>query len=268
MSLFVPKYFLHVDLLVPESNQKEFENAVSLFQKEDSFHRVDPSNTWKLVFGLRTPDHFTTPLLDPVEDKHLKGIQKRPGRIRDVLRKAHEGSRQVFRYIHLWSIPDSEELNVAELMNACADDFLYMKIDALVAREIQNLVVQMEFPGVDVDIKNVPEPGKGEFVRVIRQFRTKDLGTYVYNVPALLPALAAAKWTTFGHYESATGLLNRFTEFWHTPDGGEESHHRESMAAAFKHAKPDTYLQKAKEIWNEVDALDPAEKRERLVRYI
>jgi|HubBroStandDraft_1064217.scaffolds.fasta_scaffold11479_2 hypothetical protein len=273
MSLYIPSYFLHVDIIVPEGNRDAFQKQMANFLRLDGFRRLDPANQWSLVLALRTPDPFATQLLEAVGGAHEDGIEKQGGRVRDVLERGNKGtSRQVYRYVHLWNIPDTNDLNVAAIMNACADDPVYMALDALVAREIQDLVVQIEWPSADV-ATNAPTPGNGEFVRVRRQFKSKDLGAYVYNVPSLLPALARAGWTSFGHYESATGLLNTFTEFWHTNRSARNSHLLETMSNAFgpppeNPKAPTNDTQAASIIWNKIKDLDPYEKRERLIQYL
>jgi hypothetical protein len=215
-----------VDLIVPEAQAKEFEQKVGEFlnrgadQGRGAFKYYDEKFDYLLVLALKTPEPF---IYEGNERKlATKHVEIRDRRLRyaeqDVPVPMH-------RYVHLWHVPDVEDLDFANVMRRSADDPLYVEIDKRVTREIQNFVARVQW------LRQVPEDANGKrYVRVTRQFTAADLGTYLFKVGALFPALRNSGWHPIGHYQNITGPLNTVTEFWQTRDG---DHHLDSMGGSF-----------------------------------
>jgi hypothetical protein len=191
-------YFLHVELLVTEDKAPEFEAQVREFIERGAFRRFDPTADLRIVGGLRTPKPF----------------EYRPepsgGEEGQVLTRDPLGGQRVYRYVNLWTVQSLAGLDLAPIMNASADDDLYIAIDKLVASEVQEFVVRMKWPG-DEPVKRLD----GSFVRVTRHFyNSRDLNVYTYDVPVIRPLQEKNGIRNIGYFQTATGRLETVTEFW------------------------------------------------------
>lgn len=202
------EYALHDDILVAESDAKEFETLVREFIEAGSFERLDRDYNATLITALRTPEPF------------LYAGHRRPHNFAAV-RDNRIGERTaVYRYVNVHTIPALQELDIAGIMARCADDALYTRINALVVRELQNFVTRVKAP---MD-RQIPVAGR-RYCRAIRQFTSKNLGAYLFGLGACLPTLDEQGWRSLGTYQNVTGPLNTLTELWEvaehvkSPDG-------------------------------------------------
>lgn len=235
------EYYLHVDLIVPASNEKEFEETVSEFLRRDGFRRLNPEFDNELVLALKTPKPFVS--------SGYERFQSADSYQRD---SRHEKKQQVFRYVNLWSVPDLNDLDLAQMMSRAADDELYTRLNSLVARELQNYVIRVQW------LSGRPAVATNRVIRVTRQFTTENLGIYLFKIGALFPLLEENGWVTLGHYQNVTGPLNTVTEFWQTKDGVPDP---ASMNEVFLKLDPRLQAKLTSDFWT----LPVAEVRESLV---
>jgi hypothetical protein len=211
------EYYLHVELIVPETQTGTFEAKVKEFLERDApraaaagekaitpFKFFDPSFDLELLLALKTPEAF--------KFSGYEAYQSAPGQFEKVDRR--QGLALARRYVHLWRLNSLSQLDIARIMNRSADDVLYTEIDAQVVRETQNLVLRVQW----LDGLPSMNAGKGRFARVIRNFLSKDLGTYLFKVGALFSLLAEKNYRTLGHFQNVSGELDTVVEFWQTPD--------------------------------------------------
>jgi hypothetical protein len=199
------EYFLHVELIVPANNVKPFEEKMKEFLNRNpaAFKFLDDDFNIDLVMALKTTESF-----------RFNGYERYQSVKGQFESRGHrEGGQDVYRYVHLWRLAGVKELDIARVMSRSADDLLYNEIDALILRETQNLVLRVQWlagqPTMD---------GGKRFVRVLRQFQSKDLGTYLFKVGALFPILEQKGYRTLGHFQNVTGELNTVVEFWQTAE--------------------------------------------------
>jgi hypothetical protein len=214
-------YRLLVDMYVAEQNVKKFEHRMSKFlypdgsDQELAFRRLDSTFDNELLLALKSVSG--TPLPDgqgmtPFHD-NLAGA--RQFLTTDVVHQdRREGARgKVAHYVHLWSMPDLEDLNLAKRMEYCSEDQLYMELDEAVLAEVQNLVRRVEWDD------EFPQPNLSKtFVLATRQFEFTNLGPYLFKLRGLPPFLH--DWTQLAQVQNVTGRLNRVTEFWETSHHG------------------------------------------------
>ena len=197
------EYFLHVELIVESKASAAFEEKMKTFLNRGEgdlkgFKYIDPSIGLDLVLALRTPKHF--------KYSGYKDYQSAEG---EFEARDDRGPAEVYRYVHLWRLESDREFDIAQAMARSADDELYTEIDALVQRETQNLVLRVEW------LAGQPAMGKGNhFTRIVREFTTKDLGTYLFKVGALFPVLEKKGYNTLGTFQNVTGPLDVVVEFW------------------------------------------------------
>lgn len=206
-------YYLMAEVFVERRLKTRFENAMHTFLKLGGFREIDPRFQHLLVLGVRSPTHF-----DFVPHGRFQG-PKGTFSARD--RDGAQG-KSAYRYLHLWNIPRLRDLDLATVMEQCADYKPYMTIDGFVAEEVQNVVYRVRWFSTTEPVIDLTNPN---FVRVTRQFLSKDLGNYLFNVAALFPAAEAAGWKIVGHFQNVTGTLNTVTELWQPPT---------KLAAAYK----------------------------------
>jgi hypothetical protein len=248
------EYFLQVELIVPAANADTFEKKVGElldrakaegFERAKPFKFFDSSFDIELVMALKTAAAFKFSGYESYQS--VKGQFEMFDRRKGMM-------ESVYRYVHLWRLNDLSELDIARVMTRSADDVLYAEIDAQVLRETQNLVLRVQWlngqPTMDV--------GKGRFVRVVRHFKSKDLGTYLFKVGALFPLLAQNNYRTLGHFQNVTSELDTVTEFWQTP----EDEKLATMLHVFDNVSPGFREQ----IVNDFEKLCQAEVRESFVR--
>ncbi len=251
------EYFLHVELIVPETNVEAFETRLKEFlardvpraQKEGEkgitpFKFFDPTFDIELVMALKTADAF--------KFSGYESYQSVKGQFQMFDRR--KGLERAYRYVHLWRLNSLSELDIARIMTRSADDVLYAEIDAQVLRETQNLVLRVQW----LDGQPTMDGIKGRFVRVVRHFRSRDLGTYLFKVGALFPLLAQKNYRTLGHFQNVTSELNTVTEFWQTPDDEK----LETMLQVFNNVSP----QFKQQIVDDFQKLCQAEVRESFTR--
>jgi hypothetical protein len=212
------EYYLHVDLIVPASKAREYETLTEKFLKWGGFRRLEPSFDNELVLALKTPEAFKYAGHEPYQSAQGQYEQ------RDRRPSLDE---PVFRYVNLWRVRDLADLDLAQVMTRCADDDLYTDIDALVAREVQNYVVRTRW----LEQPSAVPTDATHYVRVIRQFDSKDLGAYLFKAGALLPFLARHDWYASGHFQNITGRLNTVIEFWRTKNNNHERRTMDSVLA-------------------------------------
>jgi hypothetical protein len=206
-------YFLQVELIVDVKNATAFEENVKKFLDRGAFRFFGDEFGIDLAMALKTPAAFQYSGYERYQS--VKGQFEAQDRRHPL---------EAFRYIHLWQLNALSELDIARVMSRCADDLLYTKIDELVARESQELVSRVQW------LAGVPDMTTGKrFIRVMRQFISRDLGTYLFKVGALFPLLEQKGFLTLGHFQNVTGPLNTVTEFWQT---AHDDHKLESMNAA------------------------------------
>ena len=221
MSVTLPDtgYRLLVDMYVAEANVREFERRMAKFLYPDgqpeAFRRIDESFDNELVLALKSV--ATTKLPEAVGartfPKGMNGAREflTTDAVHDDRREGASG--RVRHYVHLWTIPDLEDLNLAKRMEFCSEDQTYMELDEVVLAEVQNLTrgVQWDDP--------FPAPNLNrQFVIATRQFEFTNLGPYLFKLRGLPPFLH--DWTQLAQLQNVTGRLNRVTEFWETTHGG------------------------------------------------
>lgn len=235
-------YYLHVDVIVAEQNATSFEQAMDQFVREGAFLRFGQQHDIELVVALKSENPFPY--------RKFQGFQSH------VVSLESGKPLPSYRYVHLWYIPDQDDLDIAALMRRSPDDDLYVRINSLVERETQNLVWRVGWLSGPPQI--VPSAGD-RFVRVMRSFRSRNLSEYLFKAGALIPLLELRNWHSLGHYQNVTGPLNTVTELWQTKNGTEE---RASMREALQ--QPSATFEKTF-VNPYLDELPMAEIRERLV---
>lgn len=195
------EYFLHVELIVEVGNYNKFEQKMHEFLtrgERGGFKEIDPTIGIDLVLAVRTPASFV-----------YTGYTRYQSATDKFEARDDRGNAQVYRYIHLWRLQSDKEFDIAQAMARSADDELYGEIDALVLRETQNLVLRVQW------LAGQPAMGDGRhFTRVVREFTTKNLGTYLFKVGALFPILESRGYKTLGTFQNVTGALGVVVEFW------------------------------------------------------
>lgn len=248
-------YHLHVDLFVRERDHEKFEAVAKEFLSTGGFHRLDPmGDNRQLILALRTPSSFLlhTPKGTNGEDFTSIDYRSRLDKANPAKRSMDVEEEPVFRYVHLWRSPDLSNLDLARIMRLSADDKLYVKLDSLVLREVQDFIVR-------VATAPAPRPVGGTFIRVLRQFPSATLGEYLFKIGALLPAAAAGCWFNLGIYQNVTGPLNTVAEFWQTSVGNADT---DALYAAYK------AILDSSAFFDSVNTLHVKDKRETLERYI
>ena len=259
-------YFLHVELIVRKSDDEAFRTNVAQFLNTDGgFARLVPGFKSTLVLALRTLrpfdyDGFERYQSDAVEprDKWWDYPRRNPGgdTAKTATAVSAPAKEPAYRYIHLWRVPDLADLDLVRVMKLCADDALYIAVDKLVAREVQDFVARVRWAG------GLPDPTDARrYVRVVRQFRSEDVGTYLFQSGALLPVLEAKGWHSLGAFQTVTGLLNTVIEFWQPRDG---DHTAQSMTQSLKTVE--STLQRS--LVSSYESLAVADVRDSFVAYL
>jgi hypothetical protein len=202
-------YYLHVDLLVKKQNAAAFEEAVTEFLNKGGFARIVEEGDDRDLKHLDTKRLLLA--LKAVELEEYRGGITMPSAFKDL----GEHPADAFRYIHVWNIPHIRDLDLVSLMRLCAADSIYRRLDALVAEESQDFVVQVKTP---------IEPSQFEyFIRGMRRFQSFDMGTYIFNVGVLLKHLKESGVLPLGQFQSVTGTINTVIEFWNTQEVDDRS---------------------------------------------
>ena len=215
-------YRLLVDMYVAEANVKKFERRMSKFlypdgnDEELAFKRLDSTFDNELLLALKSVAGTRLPDALDSTDFHDNMAGARKFLTTETVRQDRRaGARgKVAHYVHLWSMPDLEDLNLAKRMEFCSEDQLYMELDEAVLGEVQNFVRRVEWDD------EFPAPNLNKtFVMATRQFEFTNLGPYLFKLRGLPPFLD--DWTQLAQMQAVTGRLNRVTEFWETSRGGD-----------------------------------------------
>jgi hypothetical protein len=237
-------YFLHVDILVEEKNARTFEGMVERLVRKQVESRSGAfyAARWQLELALKAVRPFE---FEPSERSGSE-VRVLDRRLEDKLCR---------RYVNLWNVPDPPD--VAEVMQQLADDSIYSGINAIVVREIQNLVLAIQYVPDIKQSKGLPLDSK--FVQVRRQFATPALGPYLFNGGALIPTIESKGWKSFGQYQNVTGHLNTVLELWRLPPPGGP----QSLKDVMKGTPPGI-----QQMYAELEALPLAEWQDVLQPYI
>jgi len=224
-------YRLLVDMYVAEKNVRKFELKMAEFLDKGAFLRLDPSFDNVLLLALKGV--AKTKLPEAAGARHFQDTFAGARRflstnpVREDRRAEAHGT--VIHYVHLWTMPDLEDLNLAKRMEYCSEDQLYMELDQNVMGEVQNLTRRVEWPDP------FPKPDlKQTIVMATRQFAFTNLGPYLFKLRGLPPFLD--DWTQLAQLQNVTGRLNRVTEFWETKQGGNLPAAPDGASAADKRA--------------------------------
>jgi hypothetical protein len=213
-------YLLLVDMYVARQNVAKFEQRMRKFlypdgETEAAFTRLDPTFDNQLILALKSQSGAILP----------EGIGSRPFHpnmagarnfltTRPIREDRRPGVRsKVAHYVHVWTLPDLEDLNLAKRMEFCSEDQSYMDLDETVLAEVQNFTRSVQWD----DPYPAPDPKK-TFVMATRQFEYGNLAPYMFNLRGLSPFLQ--DWQQLAQVQNVTGRLNRVTEFWQTTRGG------------------------------------------------
>jgi hypothetical protein len=214
-------YRLHVDMLVTAEKAQAFEATMSLFLSTGAFRAFSEAFDNELVVALKAKHPFDyTP--GAGRGHPQRATRSRASRFLSTGpyyedRINTSAPVQVYRYVHLWTIPHEDDLDLAKRMLYCSENELYMKLDSLVLLENQDLVRRVRWQD-PIRKLNGDAPFR-TFVRAIRQLDYSCLGKYLFAVKALVPELERRGWYEFGQFQNITGSLNTVTEFWGTDDG-------------------------------------------------
>jgi hypothetical protein len=216
-------YRLHVDMLVPAGEtETRFEDLMWEFLQKKAFQSFHDSFDAKLVLALKRPDPFpyTPPNFATVRaDAHITSPADRLLSVQP----AHDDRRaqdqrgpdapRAIHYVHLWTVPDLDDLDLAKRMLYCSENSLYMALDSCVMCETQHLVRRVRWQQQPA----MTDPSM-TFVRVVRQLKYADLGRYLLSLRGLTLELKKRNWHQLGQFQNITGTLNVVTEFWQTKD--------------------------------------------------
>jgi hypothetical protein len=214
------EYILQAEIVVAAKNAPRFERLVLEFFDRKGFTRLHPEFDARLLLGLRTIDPF--PFGGNDASLRPNARMRIDNRMRD--------DRLAHRYVHVFHLPDLQDLDLAQIMVCCADDPLYNEINAQVVQEVQNFRTRVKFP-VAV---SPAAPGK-QYYHVERQFQVKNLGAYLFGLGACFPALERHGWKNLGLHQAITGELNTVAEFWELPAEESERDVLEVLAAKEPH---------------------------------
>lgn len=190
-------YYLHLEALIEEGKTGEFEPQMTdLCRTVTSF----ADEGWKFILALKSDK--------PVEHQTPEQFGSRM-RAKD----ARCESTSFRRYVHIWDVPDPPD--VAKVMQLLADNTAYGKINALVVREIQNLLLNVSTPAGSKAAKVKVGDRVVEFQR---QIPVASLGEYLFTTGIVTPVLEELGWLSFGCFQSITGRLNTVTELWRLAD--------------------------------------------------
>lgn len=225
------EYFLHVDVQVLASESTSYEEKLATFiagnEKGKAFQRVDPAADYALVLGLKSTEQFIPQYSILGRFSATSTVPSDPSQRVQCKAQGLALSQEVVRYVNLWSVPDLQDLDLARIMKRLSDDTHYLAVHRLVRFEEQDFVMRVRF--------GPPEQlGAGKsFVRTVKTFESKDIGTYLFDSGILRQALAFVGWNHLGYYQSVTGRLNQVVEFWQT---GEQYPSPSSMLVAAEKA--------------------------------
>ena len=208
-------YRLLVDMYVPQDDAPKFEERMGYFlNKKGGFRFFSPDFDNELVFALKglapsSPQDFKKTADIPAGKspaaRFLAATQ-------EPYRDPRPGSQAPLQhYVHLWTVPDLGDLDLAARMQFCSEDKEYMHLDELVVQETQNFVRRVCW---------LEQPSKPQddmhFVRATRRLTYSKLGSYLLQLRALTPSLKLRGWDQLGQFQAVTGTLNTVTEFWQT----------------------------------------------------
>lgn len=212
----IAEYILQAEIVVAAKNASSFEGLVGEFFDKNGFTRLHPDYDAKLLFGLRTPEPFVFVGNDASQRPNARM------RVENRMRS----DKLAHRYIHVFHLPDLQDLDLAQIMVCCADDPLYNEINSLVVQEVQNFRTRVKFP-----VAVPSSPAGKQYYHCERQFQVRNLGAYLFGLGACFPALEKEGWKNLGVHQAITGELNTVAEFWELPSEGYEQDALDVLAA-------------------------------------
>jgi len=224
-----PQIFLFDDIAVAEADDLAFRDALRRFlvyqdQPTDRpFRRYGEQYSQQLIGAFRTLK--TVPYVSAYSDQ--AGVSS--------FRTSDKGAKvgdPVYRYAHLWRIPEGA-FPTAELMRAVCDDEDYMRINGRVLDEKQNFLSR-----VDWLPNEQAESASKRFLRLQRHIKPGAMGTYLFNLGALVPLFNLTGWHTLGTLQNITGALNTVLGFWHVEDNVTDPFDMESALAQIEEQYP------------------------------
>jgi hypothetical protein len=230
-------YRLHVDMLVPAGPKgelaAEFEKTMGIFLRSGAFRAFNDDFDAELALALKRPDAFrykplnlstvnaNKRMAESPEHRFLSAeplFYRAPWRD-DRREQPASGARSplVYHYVHLWTVPDLEDLHLAKRMLYCSENDLYMKLDGFVMLETQQLVRRVRWQEEPEELATSRKDAQKKLVvRATRQLEYQRLGAYLFSLQSLVPLLKERNWRQLGQFQSITGSLNTVTEFWET----------------------------------------------------
>jgi hypothetical protein len=203
--------FLHVDLIVAEGHARTFELAMGLFLYKGGFGQIKDGADEKPFLSLKSTKTFP-----------YRGYGRFPQTARPYDAKTDDffhdnridANERVFRYVHLWDVPDLGSFDLPDMMQRCAENKYYLLVDSFVIREIQNFVKRFGEPSGETS----PD-ATSRVVRVVRQFAAGNLGKYLFKLRSVMPMLEQKGWHQIVQLQNITGSVNGITEFYSTRQG-------------------------------------------------
>lgn len=214
--------FLHVDLIVPRARAAEFEDASRKFAK-DGFDRLIPGVGYKLVLALKSQESFPYRAYGRFTKFHGAPL-KSEARTEAYRNQLFHSSSSAYRYVNVWGIPKGRDADLTSLMEKASDDPAYLRVEAVVVREVQEFVRLVKRP------EGLPTLNGGKlFERRVSRFKTHELIPYLFRSSMLFPVHETRGLHHLGQFQSVTGVLNSVTEFWQVSP---KSRARSSLAAS------------------------------------
>jgi hypothetical protein len=210
------EYFLHVDMIVRDNDDAtKFERLMTQFLGQGGL-----SPLYTLQLALKSKHAF-----------NYKGYKANLGSQGTHVHDPREDTR-VYRYVHLWRIPDLHDLDLAFAMTRFGDNTLYTEIHSLPITEVQNLLIRV----ASNDARIAPIKQDQDFVRATRHFSPRTIQGYLHGLNVLVPILTAQAqgkagrgprgaphWHSIGNFQCITGELNSAVEIWQTDRGTERA---------------------------------------------
>jgi hypothetical protein len=203
------EYFLHVDMMLAPDKADTFDKLMGQFLTSGGFGQLFSGH---LLLALKSEGPV------PYPGYALTTVPL------DVATIAPPAEPKAIRYVHLWSVPAVEDLDLARAMTQSGDNLLYLQIHGMVLAEAQNLVVYVDpaagkarLPELDKDHREKFTEDT-RFVRKTRHFTPVNLQAYLHGLNALAPLVRSstktAAWRYVGDFQGVTGELNTVVEFW------------------------------------------------------
>ncbi len=212
-----PEYYLNVDFAVAESGK--FEELMGVLLKPGG---VFARSGWSLVLALRSLRPYRLRSDEVVNDAEVvDGDRTRTPNYESYDKQLLAGmdpkTATYTRYVHLWRLP--RPFAIAEVMRSLGEDDDYIKLDALVEREVQELLFSFPAQQLPSLPTKPPESDGSVYVYARREFPSLAISQYLSASVVSSIALRTKEnepWQALGFLRTATGNLNYITEFWKT----------------------------------------------------